>query len=254
MRVLGARQGESRQSHFSALLVDGILALDAGGLTSTLSLDEQARIHSILLTHRHLDHVKDLGPFGFNLFGRGQVRVHCTDEVRDALEATILSDRIWIDFFVRPSPGAPTFVHDRVEPDRAFALGAYRVHPVPVIHSVPTLGYEIASGDGARLLYTGDNGPGSGAAWATVAPSLLITEVTYPNAEAGLAAQVGHLAPDLLAEELRGFHGLRGYLPRVLVVHVNPFHEAQVAAELARVATDLSADIRVAEEGATYPV
>ena len=32
--------------------MDGILALDAGGLTSTLTLAEQAEIHSVLLTHQ----------------------------------------------------------------------------------------------------------------------------------------------------------------------------------------------------------
>jgi len=254
IRILGARQGESRSDRFTSILVDGILALDAGGLTSTLTVAEQAGIHSVLLTHQHFDHVKDLGALGFNLFGRGQVRIHCTSEVRAALEATVLSDRIWIDFFVRPTPEAPTFVHDPVEPDRAFALASYRVRPVPVWHTVPTLGYEITSATGATFLYTGDNGPGSGAAWATTAPELLITEVTYPNAEGGLAAQSGHLSPALLAEELRAFRAVRGYLPRVLVVHVNPYHEAQITAEVSAVASDLSADIRVATGDSVHQV
>jgi ribonuclease BN (tRNA processing enzyme) len=254
IRVLGARQGESRHSHFSSLLVDGVLALDAGGLTSTLTLAEQAAIHSVLITHQHFDHTKDLGAFGFNLFGRGRVRVHCTAEVRATLEATTLNERIWLDFFARPTPESPTFVHAEVEPDLLFEVAGYHVRPVPVPHAVPTLGYELTSPGEATLLYTGDNGPGAGAAWARTRPELLVTEVTYQDSETAQAARVGHLSPSLLAEELRAFRALHGYLPRVLVVHVNPFHEAQVAAEVAAVAADLQADIRVAEEGSTYPV
>ena len=253
-RVLGARQGESRHTHFGTILVDGVLALDAGGLTSTLTLQEQAAIRAVLLTHRHYDHVKDLAALGFNLMGRGQVSVCCTSEVRAVLEATILGEQLWIDFFVRPTAQDPTFVHICVEPDLPFTLGEYRIRPVSVEHSVPALGYEITAPSGSTLLYTGDNGPGSGKAWASARPELLITEVTYSDAKADLAAQHGHLTPQLLADEMEAFRAIRGYVPRVLVVHVNPYEEDQIAAGIAAVASDLSADLHLAEEDRVYRV
>ncbi len=39
IRVLGAHNTESRTTRYMSLLVDGILALDAGGLTSSLSFN-----------------------------------------------------------------------------------------------------------------------------------------------------------------------------------------------------------------------
>jgi ribonuclease BN (tRNA processing enzyme) len=40
--------------------VDDVLALDAGGLTSSLALSEQLGLKAVLITHRHYDHVKVL--------------------------------------------------------------------------------------------------------------------------------------------------------------------------------------------------
>ena len=249
LKILGARQGESRYSHFSSLIIDNKLVLDAGGLTSTLSLEEQANIHAVLLTHQHLDHIKDLAALGFNLSGRSQVTICCTYETRAAIEATILNEQIWLNFFQRPKQDAPTFVHCPVQPGQSFSLGGYRILPVSVNHTVQAVAYEVMAPSGARLLYTGDNGPGSANSWATPAPDLLITEVSYPDAMANLAAQYGHLSACLLAEELKVYRNRCGFLPPVLVVHSNPYHETQIAAEVAALASELVADIKMAQEG-----
>ena len=253
LRVLGARQGESRDSHFGCLLVDGTLALDAGGLTASLTLDEQLALAAILVTHRHFDHVKDLATLGFNLFVRHrQIPVYCADDVRESLEATLLNPRIWIDFFVEPAD-VPTFRHVPISAGCALDLEGKRARLIPVPHSVPTLGVELTASDGRCLLYTADNGPGAAASWTRSRPDLLVTETTYPSAQT-TAAEHGHLTPRMLAAELAEFRRAQGYLPRVLVVHVNPFSLDGVAAEVADVAADLGADVRIAEEGGIYEV
>lgn len=253
LRVLGARQGESRDSHFGCLLIDGTLALDAGGLTANLTLDEQLALAAVLVTHRHYDHVKDLATLGFNLFIRHrQIPVYCGDDVRQCLQATLLNPQLWIDFFAEPAE-APTFQHLPISAGSVLDLEGKRARLIPVPHSVPTLGVELTSPDGRCLLYTADNGPGAAASWATSRPDLLVTEVTYPSAQAS-AAEHGHLTPALLAAELVEFRKVQGYVPRVLVVHVNPFSLDEVAAEVAVVATDLGTDIQIAEEGGIYDV
>ena len=50
------------------------------------------------------------------------------------------------------------------------------------------------------------------------------------------AAGAGHLAPALLKQELAGFQKAKGYLPRVVTVHMSPNLEAEIATELAAVA------------------
>lgn len=253
VHVLGARQGESRDSHFGSLLVDNTLALDAGGLTASLTLDEQLALAAVLVTHRHYDHVKDLATLGFNLFVKHRrLAVYCPDEVRETLEATLLNPMIWIDFFREPED-APTYRHESIAPGSSFELAGKRARLIAVPHSVPTLGVELTSADDRCLLYTSDNGPGAAVAWATSRPDLLVTEVTYPSDQTAAAGH-GHLTPRLFAAELAEFRRLKGYLPRVLAVHVNPFHLDQVAAEVAEVAADVGADVQIAAEGTTYEV
>lgn len=250
VRILGARQGESRDSHFGAILVGEALALDAGSLTSALTLPEQLALRAVFITHHHYDHLKDLATLGFNLMvAERSLPVYCSSEVVSRARATILSDQIWIDFFAGPTPERPTFVHHEVEAGQEIGVEGYRVRALPMQHSVPALGFEVTSSAGETLLYGGDGGPGSGAAWAASDPGLLIAEVTYPDALRAEAADHGHLAPSLLGEELRSFQRARGYLPRVLVVHVNPRFASEVAREVAGVAADLGADLRLAVEG-----
>ena len=44
----------------TGLLVDSELAIDAGSITASLELAEQARLKYLLLTHTHLDHLYSL--------------------------------------------------------------------------------------------------------------------------------------------------------------------------------------------------
>ena len=50
----GAHNMESRDTRMESHLIDGVLALDAGGLTRALPFDEQRRIRAVILSHRHL--------------------------------------------------------------------------------------------------------------------------------------------------------------------------------------------------------
>ena len=71
VRILGAHNIETASTRLTALLVDGRLALDAGALTSTLTLAEQDEIRAVLLTHHHFDHARDLVTLGMNAGIRG---------------------------------------------------------------------------------------------------------------------------------------------------------------------------------------
>src|SRR5579859_5818797 len=68
VRIVGSHQSEAVDQHYTGLLIDGWLAIDAGSLASGLTLDEQLAVTDVLVTHQHWDHVKDLGGFGFNRF------------------------------------------------------------------------------------------------------------------------------------------------------------------------------------------
>jgi Cft2 family RNA processing exonuclease len=252
-RVLGGHQADSSEGRPISFLIDGTIAIDAGGLAGALSMAEQERIEHVLVTHQHYDHIRDLGFLGLATMVAGrQIDIHCTHLVHDLLRQTILNNAIWLDFFTRPDSARPTFVHRPVEPGRPFEVGRYGVNPVDNRHhSVPVVGYEMLAPSGKRLLYTGDTGPGIRDTWAVVQPDVLITEVTYQNSVAA-AADHGHLTPLLVEAELAAFREEKGYLPRVLICHANQTHAQTIAGELAEVARRLQVPIDLTHEGLTF--
>lgn len=249
MRILGAHQAESNRYRFFSLMLSESLALDAGSLTSSLSWEAQGKLRSLLLTHAHFDHIKDLNVLGFNHFNRGlNLDVYCLPAVRDAIRSHMFSRDIWLDLSVRPTPENATVAFHEVEPHRTFTLEGFEITPIPSIHTVPTVGYRVSQG-GRSFYYTSDTGPGNADEWEKANPDLLITEVTYDSSMDGLAVEVSHLTPSRLKRELTQLKGRLGHIPPVLVVHVNPLYEEEVARELGEVARGLGANITLAYEG-----
>ena len=74
IRFLGAHNCESQNSRCACLLIDDILAIDAGGLTSSLSFPAQQNLKAILLTHQHYDHIKDIPTIAMN-FGLSEATI-----------------------------------------------------------------------------------------------------------------------------------------------------------------------------------
>ena len=136
-----------------------------------------------------------------------------------------------------------------VEPYQPEQIKRYLILPVPVNHSVPTVGYQITSPDGKAVFYTADTGPGLADCWERIAPQLLIIEVSAPDRFEALYKERGHLTPTLLKQELTSFRELKGYLPQVVVVHLNPGLEEETKAEIATVAEDLNHTISLGQEG-----
>jgi len=244
IRFLGAHNTETSSSGLMCLLLDEAVALDAGCLTSKLSLGQQLALKAVLFTHGHYDHIRDLPMLAMNCYlNEGVVHAYGSQEVKDALAEHILNGQIYSRFFERP-----VLDFHVLEPYATFLLGRYEVTPVLVSHSIPATGYLIKS-DGRSFFYTGDTGPGLSACWSRISPDLLIIEITASNSFSEFGRESGHITPELLKEELIEFRKIRGYLPRVVTVHMNPSLEAEIAGELKEVARVLGCDISLAREG-----
>ena len=232
-----------------SLLVDDVLAIDAGALTSSLSLEEQKKIRALLLTHQHYDHVSDVPALAMSLFlGGVTTRVYTIRETLDVLVRNLMNDQIYPDFRNKPEQ-KPTLICSILEPNKAEMIEGYSVLAVPVNHSVPAVGYQVTAKDGKVMFYTGDAGPGLADCWRQVSPQLLIIEVTSSDKYIEWAASAGHLTPALLKQELQSFVEVNGYLPRVVAIHMNPDLEGEIAAEIAAVTQELGCSITFACEG-----
>ena len=117
IRVLGASGGELRGHGSTCFLVDGRLALDAGALTSRLDLAELDRVDHVLVTHAHLDHVKDVPLLADLMVGRRRrpVTVHASPGATETLRRSLFNGRLWPDFTRIPSARSPVV---RLEPVR----------------------------------------------------------------------------------------------------------------------------------------
>jgi len=246
---LGAHNVESATTRLTSLLIDDVLAVDAGALTSSLSLSEQEKVTSILLTHCHYDHVRDVAAIALSIsYFRKTIRVYSQASTLDAISNNILNGVIYPDFTEIPAPNPP-LKFCPLEPHKVEDIDGYKVLAVPVKHTVPTVGYQITSGEGKSFFYSGDTGPGLSACWEHISPQLLIMDVTLPNRLEKHAVSGGHLDPRLLGEELVGFKETKGYLPPVVVIHVSPMFEGEIKEEVEQVAKQLGADVTLSYEG-----
>jgi ribonuclease BN (tRNA processing enzyme) len=249
INILGAHNIESKDTGLVTLLIDDALAIDAGALTSRLSINAQLKLKAILLTHQHYDHIRDIPIIGMNAFmHRKSLNVYGTRAVYDVLAAHFLNSAVYSNFLENPE-GNPTIKYKILEPGSDETVGGYNVLPVPVKHSQPTVGFLVTSPQGDKMFYTSDTGPGLEEVWQQVEPQLLIIEVTASNKYEEAAIERKHLTPSLLGKELASFRGIRGYIPRVFTVHMNPAEDNQIAKELAETAAELKAEITPAREG-----
>jgi len=250
VRILGAHSSEVKGHRMVSLLVDGILALDAGGLTSSLSLSEQKKVRAVLLTHHHFDHTRDLVTLGANgATFLSPVDIYALSHTLDIVSSCLLDGKMYADFSKWPSKEKPFLQLKVIEPFQRQNIQGYDVLSVPVRHAVPSIGFQVTSKDGKSLFYTGDTGPGLATCWQHVSPQLLMIEVSGINKTQDFLKSVGHLSAGLLKEELMWFRQIKGYLPRVIVIHIPPHFQKEVEQEVKEIAWELGISIDIGFEG-----
>jgi ribonuclease BN (tRNA processing enzyme) len=250
LQILGAHLAEVKGARLTSLLIDGTLVVDAGGLTSALSLPEQKKIETVLLTHHHFDHTRDLITLAANAgyYWRKQLVVYALRYTLDVVTGGLLNGELYTNFLEYPSEEKPTLILEAIEPYSRKNIAGYDVLALPVKHSAPAVGYQITSSDGKSLFYTGDTTVGVSECWQHISPQLLITEVAGPNRYADWLKKAGHLCAKFLKEELIQFRGIKGYLPRVITIHIGNPYEQEIKEEVAEVAQELKADISLGYE------
>lgn len=249
IRILGAHNTETKKTRMSCIVIDGKLVLDAGGLTSGLSLKQQTKLKAVCLTHAHYDHIRDLPALGMNLYlNKSRIDICTTKDVYESIKKYLLNDDLYPDWFERS-----VFNFVPIEKFKPLTISNYIITALPVNHPVPSAGLQVKDSDGKTIFYTGDTGIGLADIWPFINPQLLIIEVTAPNRyEASVGNGAKHLTPRLLKEELISFRKIKGYLPLILLTHMNFPLENEIAEEIVEVEESLKCSISLAHEGMKF--
>jgi cAMP phosphodiesterase len=248
-RVFGCFGSELPGAHSAGFLVNGGLLLEAGTVTSVLTLEEQLALTDVCVSHLHLDHVKELAFLVDNRAGRTALPlvVSGVAGVVEGLRRHLFNDRVWPDFTRIPSRRRPALAYRVLPCGRYSRVAGLAVKPVPVSHPTAAAGLVLREA-GTSVLFTGDTGPNAGL-WKTARGlrdlKAVIAECSFPNSLEAVALDSGHLTPALLDHEL-GLFG-RPEIP-VYAYHMKPAHLPVIVAELA----GLDRRVKVLRQGRTY--
>jgi ribonuclease BN (tRNA processing enzyme) len=235
--VAGCHGGETPKHRTSAFVLDGTLAMDAGALTSGLDVKAQCKLKAVLVSHAHLDHIRDLATIADNRAqcGMPPLLVCGTEFTIGVLKRHFFNDLIWPNFAVIPSAKAPAIQYVSLEPEVGIEIAGFTVRAVCVTHTIETCAF-IVERKGKSLVYSGDTGPTT-RLWELVAElprlDLLLMEVSFPNEQHVLARVSGHHTPETLDAELRKLRAPKD-VP-TLLYHIKPIFEARVERECAKI-------------------
>lgn len=233
IELLPSSVPSSESQFLVSFLINDAVAIDAGPLGLLADLDRQRRVRHVFLTHEHVDHIASLPIFLENVYEPGPdcVELLGAADMLDFLHRDIFNGRVWPDFFDL-SNGVNRFVQGTpVTVGVSVVRAGLTITPLPVDHSIDTLGFLVDDGRVAVALPS-DTGP-TDILWERLAaaPRLdaVFLEISFPNAMADLAAATGHHCPATFATELRKLDRQ----VRWIVVHRKPRFAQEIAAELA---------------------
>ncbi len=247
IKVLGCSAVELPNANLTSFLVDDKILIDAGTIGAVLDEDKQWKIRHVLLTHSHLDHIKDLPFLADNISihkKKHHVSVFSIPAVNAALKKNLFNNVIWPDFTRIPSPDNPVIKLKNIKPGKSFTIDHYTITAQKVNHAVPAVGYLLEDRKGKRLIYIGDAGP-SNTIWKSVDKKIhgLIIEVSLPNSFKTMALETGHLTPALLASELNKME----YVPdKIFITHCKPGSRKKIKEELKKLNIN---NIRILKDG-----
>ena len=231
--LLEARHDDGRGVRTWRVLMD----LGSGALGALQRYADPLGIDAVLLSHLHADHCLDLaGYYVLRKYHPGGPwpRIPVWGPVGTA-------ERMARAYDLPVDPGM-TEEFDFREWREPIHVGPFAVEPIAVDHPVPAYGLRV-SADGAVLGYSGDTGPCAGLDAVAKDADLLLAEASFRSGDAN--------PPRLhLTGADCGEAAARGDARRLLLTHVPPWFDPQVALGEARSAYD--GPVALARPGETY--
>lgn len=215
-----------------------LLDLGSGAVGTLHRFADPLEIDAVFLTHLHADHCLDL--CGYYVIRRYHPTGHAGQIPVWGPIGT--ADRMARSYDLPLAPGMTEEFDFRTYPAGSMPFGPFRIEAVPVVHPVPAYSLRVEA-DGKLLVYTGDCGPCDGLDRAAAGADLLLAEAAFCEGEDNpedlhlTGRDVGQLA-------------VKAGVERLVLTHVPPWHDPQVAYDEAREVW--AGPLDVAVTGAVY--
>lgn len=235
--VLGCHGSQMPGCNTTSFLLNSNILIDAGTITSILTVEEQAGIDYVLVTHAHLDHVRDIMFLADNICYLQKDRpliVVGTLNIINTLRTYLFNNIIWPDFSLLPNPENPVLKFRTIKTGEKIKLDNVDVTAILVHHVIETVSYAIESKKGS-ILIIGDTGP-TEEVW-TVANNIsnlkaVFIETSLPNSMKNVADMTGHLTPSGLEEELKKLNSPN---PDIYLYHMKLQYRDSIQSEIAMI-------------------
>jgi len=191
IKILGCYGNSVGNFRTTAYLINESLLLDAGTVTEPLDHKQLKKIKHILVSHTHLDHIKDLVFLVDELVMMGEFNIDLISvkQILEIISDNLFNNRLWPDFTVIPSEKDAIIKLREIELEKYTEINGITVKPVLMTHTVYTVGYVIKEG-GRGFMFTSDTGP-TQRFWEVAREEegieFIIADVSFPNRLESLA-------------------------------------------------------------------
>ncbi|WP_418640964.1 HD domain-containing phosphohydrolase [Sulfurimonas sp. ST-27] len=235
IKFLGAGGSVSNDSYTTCIQLGNHTLIDAGNIMH--SLNEKAKeIHTVFLSHSHLDHIVDIAFLLDSFFEtrKETLTLYGHPTSLQIVHKNIFNNDIWPDFTKINIPGTnkPSLAFVAIEENKKYTIeNNISLTPFASVHSIPCYGYIIEQGEDA-LFYSADTFKNE-KLWKYINkhPNIhaLIIDVSFPNALSKVAQESKHLTSQFLHDDMQ-------YLQRkdikIYINHIKPMYKDLIEKEL----------------------
>ncbi|MFK8139305.1 MAG: 3',5'-cyclic-nucleotide phosphodiesterase [Bdellovibrionales bacterium] len=233
IKALGASGGVAPGYQTTCYQIDDHLLVDCGAASSEMSVEAQASLTDILITHPHLDHIKDIAFIIENSFSasRPVLNLRSKSSVLDDVHRHLFNDVLWPDFSkIINNPKTKSNILNFQSFENQLELDGYKITMIDVNHPGNAVGFIIDDGV-HQIVFSGDTGP-TDELWeiANSQENLkaVFTEISFPNDMLPLAEASGHMTTKLLVQEIKT--KLDSDVP-LFINHFKPLYFSQLVKE-----------------------
>jgi len=233
--TLGAYGTKGDHNETSSFLITEHHVIDAGNLVRSLK-EGAAIVHTIWLTHSHLDHIVDIAYVldSYYIEREEPLKIMGLKETITALKEHFLNDDIWPDFTKINlfESKLPCIIYEEITFDKEYRIDIdTTITPFKTDHTVASCGYIVKKHENAVLMTADTYSLDRMKEILDERDDIktLVIECSFPSTMESLAIDSKHLTPALIYEQVSEMDSQKY---KLYINHIKPKFESIIIKEL----------------------